>query len=419
MSGRIGKQMNQSKNVLVVGGGAAGLMAAGTAARRGHRVTILEKMERPGRKLMITGKGRCNLTNQCDRDAFIAAVHRNGRFLYSAYTLFDSAAVMAFFEELGLPLRVERGNRVFPASDRAVDVVDALAEFARRSGAVMVRDCARQLLLEENRIRGIQGESGREYTADAVVLATGGRSYPLTGSTGDGYRMARAAGHTTIEPKPSLVPLNAAEDWCRKLQGLSLKNAAITVMDNDSGKTVYADFGEMLFTHFGLSGPMILSASAHMESMRPGKYTVAIDLKPALSLEQLDKRLCGDFSKYANRDFDHALSDLFPRKLIPVMAGLSGIPRDKKTHSVTREERAAFGRLIKALPVTIDSFRPIEEAIVTSGGVSVREIDPKTMMSRRVDGLYFAGELIDADAYTGGFNLQIAWSTGYAAGVSI
>ncbi len=410
--------MSRNERVVVIGGGAAGLMAAGMAARGGKAVTILEKMERPARKLLITGKGRCNLTNLCEREEFIAAIPRNGRFLYSAWSAFDARSVMAFFEDLGVSLKVERGNRVFPASDKAMEVVDALVAFARRSGCKIVRERAEGLILSEGAVRGVHTESGARYDADAIILATGGASYPLTGSTGDGYAMAREAGHTVITPAPSLVPLVAIDEWCRRLTGLSLKNAALQVLDLKKNKVIYSDFGEMLFTHFGLSGPMVLSASAHMREMGAGRYRVLIDLKPALLPEQLDKRVTRDLTAYQNRDFAHTLSDLLPRKLIPLMVELSGIPGDTKAHSVTREQRAAFCRLLKALPVDIDSFRPLEEAIITSGGVSVKEIDPKTMQSKFCEGLYLAGELIDTDAYTGGFNLQIAWSTGYLAGQS-
>ena len=416
MKVRMSENVNTHKKVVVIGGGAAGLLAGGLAARRGHTVTIIEKMERPARKLLITGKGRCNLTNACDGPDFIRAIPKNGRFLYSAYTAFNAAAVMEFFESLGVLLKVERGNRVFPASDRAADVVDALVAFAKKSGCVLVQGRAARLVTEDGAVCAVLTEVGERFEADAVVLATGGKSYPLTGSTGDGYALARGVGHTIVKPAPSLVPLVTEVGWCKKLQGLSLKNASLRVLEKGSGKEIYSDFGEMLFTHFGLSGPMALSASAHMRDMRAGKYEVSIDLKPALSAEQLDRRLTADFLKYQNRDFDHALGDLFPRKLIPVMVSLSGIPAEQKTHSVTKEQRADFCLLIKNFRVDITGFRPIEEAIVTSGGVCVKEIQPKTMASKLVGGLFFAGEIIDADAYTGGFNLQIAWSTGYLAG---
>lgn len=416
MKVRMSKNVNKHKKVVVIGGGAAGLLAGGLAARRGHSVTIIEKMERPGRKLLITGKGRCNLTNACDGQEFICAVPQNGRFLYSAYASFDAKAVMEFFEDLGVKLKVERGNRIFPLSDKSADVVDALVAFTRKSGCTLVQGRATRLVTENGTVCAVLTEVGKRYEADAVVLATGGKSYPMTGSTGDGYALARDAGHTIVKPVPSLVPLVTEAGWCKKLQGLSLKNVSLRILKKHTGKEVYSDFGEMLFTHFGLSGPMVLSASAHMRDMRAGKYEVSIDLKPALSMEQLDRRVTADLLKYSNRNFDHALGDLFPRKLIPVMVNLSGIPSDQKAHSVTKEQRAAFCRLIKNFRVDITAFRPIEEAIVTSGGVCVREIQPKTMESKLISGLFFAGEIIDVDAYTGGFNLQIAWSTGYLAG---
>jgi len=406
------------KNVIIIGAGLAGLTAAGYCAGRGHSVLLFEKNDRPARKLMITGKGRCNLTNNCPPEQLIGAVPRNGKFLYSAFSKFTPRDTMALFESRGLALKTERGNRVFPVSDRAVDVVDALIDFARRSGAEIAKHSAEGLLIKDGQIRGVIAD-GEEFPCDAVMVATGGKSYPLTGSTGDGYRLAQSAGHTVIEPKPSLVPLNIHENFCYDLQGLSLRNAALRVVLSDSGKEIYSDFGEMLFTHFGVSGPMILSASAHMRDMAPGKYKLVIDLKPALSEEQLDKRILRDFEQFQNRDFINVLPELLPRKLIPVIVRLSGIGAYTKVNAVTRAQRQMLVKLIKAFGLTVTGFRPIEEAIVTSGGVKVGEIDPKTMQSKLVSGLYFAGEVIDVDGYTGGFNLQIAFSTGYLAGSSI
>ncbi len=407
-------------DVIVVGAGAAGLMAAGTAARNGRRVLLLERNPRPARKVMITGKGRCNVTNACSLlNDLIANVPVNGRFLYGAFSRFMPADTMDFFEEQGVPLKIERGNRVFPVSDRAVDIVDALCRYAAHPNATLTQGRATRLILEGGRLSGVQTQEGEQFLAPKVLLATGGLSYPGTGSTGDGYALARQAGHTMIEPRPSLVPLEAHEGWCSELQGLALKNIAITVRDADTYRVVYEDFGELMFTHFGLSGPVILSASAHMREMRRGKYEVHIDLKPALDEKQLDARLQRDFLKNANRVFANSLGELLPRKLIPVIVRLSGIAPGLKVNQVTREMRRRLAELIKDLPLTVTGFRPIEEAVVTSGGVSTKQIDAKTMQSKVLPGLFFAGELIDVDGYTGGFNLQIAFSTGHLAGASV
>ncbi len=403
------------REIVVIGGGAAGLMAAGTAAGQGARVTLLEKNPKVGRKLAITGKGRCNVTNNCDVPTVLANVPTNPRFLYSALGGCSPADVIAFFEQEGVPLKTERGGRVFPQSDRALDIVDALYRWVRRAGVKLVHTEAERLLLENGGAVGAAA-GGREYRADAVILATGGASYPLTGSTGDGYRFAKAAGHTIVHARPSLAPLVAAGDTCRKLMGLSLKNVQITVLED--GKKIFTDFGEMLFTHFGLSGPLVLSASAHMRHFGSRVYRVEIDLKPALDEKTLDKRLLSDFEKHKNSDFINALGDLLPRKLIPVVVELSGIDPRCKVHSVTKQGRAALRRTLKAFPAEVTGARPISEAIITTGGVSVKEISPKTLESKKCRGLYFAGELIDVDAYTGGFNLQIAWATGRLAGRS-
>ena len=402
-------------DIVVVGGGAAGLMAAGYAAELGARVCLVEKMERPGKKLSITGKGRCNVTNNCSRDVCIESVPGNGRFLYGAFSAFSCQDTMAFFEGRGLPLKTERGARVFPVSDKARDVVDTLIRYVEGNGAVFHRGRAVSLFVEDGVLRGVCLENGEKLQAQRVILACGGASYPGTGSNGDGYRLAQEAGHRIVPLKPSLVPLVAAGTDCRDMMGLSLRNIGISVWDTDKKKEVYKDFGELLFTHFGLSGPVILSASSHMRNMSPGRYRVDIDLKPALRPEQLDARLQRDFSQNLNRDFLNSLSALLPRKLIPVAVKRSGIPGDKKCNSITREERLRFGRLLKAFSFEITGFRPIEEAIVTSGGVDVRQVSPHTMESKLLPGLYFAGEMLDVDAYTGGFNLQIAFSTGRAA----
>lgn len=406
-----------SKKVVVIGAGASGLVAAGFAAENGAKVTLIEKNKRVGRKIMITGKGRCNVTNNCDIQSYIRNVPVNGRFLYSAVTGFTPQDVIDFFEELGVPLKTERGNRVFPVSDKAVDVVDALHNFVRDKGCKIVCDTAISLIIENNEIIGVKCENGTYY-ADSVIICCGGKSYPLTGSTGDGYILAKHTGHTITELKPSLVPLESKNPDCKSMQGLSLKNVSLKIVDNNSQKTVYSDFGEMLFTHFGMSGPMILSASSHIRDVSVGKYTALIDLKPALSFEQLDKRLQNDFRENSNRDVSNSFSKLLPRKIIVPVLKRWGVPFDKKCNSITKEERRILCDILKCFTVDISGFRPIEEAIITSGGVKTTEINPKTMESKLVKGLYFAGEVIDCDAYTGGFNLQIAWSTGKLAGVS-
>ena len=406
--------------VLVIGGGAAGLLAAGTAAQRGHEVTILERNERPARKVMITGKGRCNLTNHCTLiNELVAQVPTNGRFLHGAFSRFMPQDIMELVEAEGVELKIERGNRVFPVSDKAVDIVDALVRFATKNGAKLRQGRATALLLEDGAVKGVKTEDGDTIFADRVIVATGGMSYPLTGSTGDGYTLAKQAGHTIADPKPSLVPLVCHEGFCSDLQGLSLRNVAITVRDMTNYKEVYTDFGEMLFTHFGVSGPMILSASTHLRPMEKGRYEIHIDLKPALSHEQLDARVQREFLAASNKNFINALDSLLPKKLVPVIVRLSGVKPSLKVNQVTREMRGRLVNLLKDLKVTVNGFRPIEEAIVTSGGVHVKEVDPKTMQSRLCEGLYFAGEVLDVDAYTGGFNLQIAFSTGHLAGESV
>lgn len=416
MTARDGKP---DAGVVVVGGGAAGLMAAGCAGRRGRTVTVVERNPRMARKVLITGKGRCNVTNHCTVEEAIAHVLGDGRFLYSAFSAFTPQDCMALFEELGVPLKTERGNRVFPVSDKAADIVDALVAYARTGGARFIQGRVTELLIQDGICRGVVRDDGSVLKAEAVIVCTGGLSYPLTGSTGDGYTLARQAGHTVTPLRPSLVPLEAEEAWCPKLQGLSLKNVGLTVWDTVMNKILYRDFGEMLFTHFGLSGPMVLSASAHLRQMEKGRYTVHIDLKPALTPEQLDARLLRDLKEEQNRTFGTLLNGLLPRSMVPILSELCGVPAERKCHSVTREERAALIRLLKDLPVRIVGYRPIEEAIVTAGGVSLREINAKTMASKKTAGLYFAGEVLDLDAYTGGFNLQIAFATGQAAGRAV
>lgn len=394
-------------------------MAAYSAALKygkSAEITVIEKNERPARKLMITGKGRCNVTNNCGVDTLIANVPKNGKFLFSAFSGFDSGDTMRLFESLGVPLKTERGNRVFPVSDKALDIVDALVGAVKKSGIKLVRGAAVKIIASDGAVIGVKTEDGEIHPADSVILATGGMSYPLTGSTGDGYKMAAALSHTVTELKPSLVPLTVHEGFCSRLAGLTLKNVTLSVFEEGKKKPVFSELGEMLFTHFGISGPLTLSASAHMRKMGKAAYTAYIDLKPALSEDQLDSRILRDFEGEKNKDFANSLDKLLPKSIIPVIIALSGIEPTLKVNQITREMRAALCKAIKALPLHITGFRPIEEAIITGGGISVKEINPSTMESKLVKGLYFAGEIIDADAYTGGFNLQIAFSTGFAAG---
>lgn len=407
------------KRIVIIGGGAAGLAAAISASEKYNKnagITLIEKNERPARKVMITGKGRCNVTNNCNVDTLIANVPKNGKFLYSAFSGFTPKDVISFFETAGVPLKTERGNRVFPVSDKAVDIVDALVKTAKSGGTKFINATAAEILAENGSVSGVKLTDGRVISADSVILATGGMSYPLTGSTGDGYKMAQKLGHTVTELKPSLVPLCIHEGFCTKIAGLSLKNVTLSIFETGKKKPLFSEMGEMLFTHFGISGPLVLSASSHIRYMGKKEYTAFVDLKPALSIEQLDNRILRDFAEEQNKDFANSLSKLLPKSLIPVIIKLSGIKSDKKVNQIEREERLGLCKLIKALPLHITGFRPIEEAIITSGGISVKEIDPKTMGSKLVSGLFFAGEIIDVDAYTGGFNLQIAFSTGFAAG---
>ncbi len=409
--------MNDRTKVAVVGGGAAGLMAAVSAARFGAEVTLFEKNDRLGKKLRITGKGRCNVTNDCDIGEFLQNVPTNPRFLYAALNRFSSEDAKAFFEEAGVPLKTERGKRVFPVSDRAQDIVDALVRLCKKENVAILHEKVLEVIIEGGRARGVRTPKG-VYSADAVIVCTGGMSYQMTGSDGDGYRFAKEAGLDVTPLVPSLVPLVSRSPLCAAMQGLSLRNVSLRIVKKGSEKLVYEDFGEMMFTHFGLTGPLILSASAHLSDMAPGKYEARIDLKPALDPKQLDTRIRNDFSKFANRDFANSLSELLPQKMIPVVVGLSGIPPHKKVNSITREERLCLCELLKSFRLPIDGFRPIGEAIITKGGVSVKQIAPGSMQAKSVPGLYFAGEVLDVDAYTGGFNLQIAFSTAVLAGES-
>lgn len=403
--------------VIIIGGGASGAFASIISARMGRKVILFEKNERIGRKLRITGKGRCNLTNNCTNDELMNNIPVNPRFLYSAFSAFSPQDTMDFFESLGVPLKTERGRRVFPVSDNANDIADALEKEMKKCGVKIIHETVKHIITDDNVCTGVITSSGKEYNAQSVLIATGGKSYPLTGSTGDGYRMAKELGHTVTNIYPSLVPLVIREKYCSEMMGLSLRNVNLKLFDRE--KCIFSEQGEMLFTHFGMSGPLVLSASSHIRDMQSGRYRISIDLKPALSEQQLDKRIQRDFAENQNRDFINAIRNLLPAKMIPVAVRLSGIAADKKANSITKEERHKFAELIKNFNFNIENFRPVEEAIITSGGIPVREINPKTMESRLVSGLFFAGEVIDVDAYTGGFNLQIAFSTAYSAGINM
>lgn len=408
--------------VVVIGAGAAGMIAAYAAAMCGHQVLILEKNEKPGKKLFITGKGRCNITNASDPDGMFASFIRNKKFMYSSFYAFDNQAVMDFFETNGLPIKVERGNRVFPVSDHSSDVIKVLQKVLHEYG-VQVNYCSTvtDLIIENGVVQGVRATENKRpktYEADSVICTCGGCSYPVTGSNGDGYKLARQAGHAITELKPSLVPLVTKEPYIKELQGLSLKNVTASLYAGN--KKIFEEFGEMLFTHFGVSGPLILSASSIANDyFGKGELKLFIDFKPALSKEQLDLRLQRDFSENINKAFKNAIAGLLPSKLIPVVIDLSGIEEERKVHSITKEERMALVDLLKNFPCTVTGLRGFEEAIITRGGVSVKEINPSTMESKLVKNLYFAGEVLDVDALTGGYNLQIAWSTGYLAGISI
>ena len=401
--------------IAVIGGGAAGMMAAIQSADMGAHVTLMERGSACGRKLRITGKGRCNVTNDCSLNEFLLSVPTNPRFLYSALSFLSTEDLYSFFEGAGVPLKVERGKRVFPVSDKAEDIVRCLVGACRERGVAIENTRVESLWIEDGALRGVR-VAGEERSFDRVIVCTGGMSYPRTGSDGDGYRFARQAGHTVTPLLPSLVPIVSRTRLCGELQGRSLRNVSLQVIRRGDGAVIYEDFGEMMFTHFGLTGPMILSASAHIPDIGEGVYEARINLKPALDEKTLDGRILSDFAKYHNKDFINALGDLLPQKLIPVVVRLSGIDPRKKVNSITKEERAALCGTIRALTVSLDGFRPITEAIITKGGVSVKEVNPKTMESKILQGLFFAGEILDVDAYTGGFNLQIAFSTGALAG---
>ena len=407
------------KKIVIIGAGAAGLMAAYSASQNLDKneceITVVEKNSRPARKVMITGKGRCNVTNNCDTNTLIANTPKNGKFLYSAFNNFNSQDTMNFFENHGVALKTERGNRVFPVSDKAVDIVDALVKAVKKDCKI-IEASAKEILTKDNAVSGVKLENGETLEADCVILATGGLSYPLTGSTGDGYKMAQKSGHTVTALTPSLVGLECHEGFCTRLAGLSLKNVTLSLYESGKKKPLFKELGEMLFTHTGISGPLTLSASAHLRYMGKKEYYAEIDLKPALDDAQLDKRLLRDFEENKNRDFSNSLDKLLPKSIIPVIINMSGILPDTKVNQISREERASLINAIKHFRLNITGFRPIEEAVITSGGISVKEIDPATLMSKIIDGLFFAGEIIDVDAYTGGFNLQIAFSTGFSAG---
>lgn len=405
--------------VIVIGAGAAGLIAAGQAAAEGAQVTVIEKNDRPGRKLMITGKGRCNITNTEQMPEFLKYIPGNGQFLYSSLSRFNNYDLIDFFNEHGLDTKIERGGRVFPVSDKAEDVVKTLTNFCLSGGVKFNYSLsAAEIIADQGKVTAVRCKNGSNYECDAAIIATGGASYPGTGSTGDGYEIARRLGHALIPLKPALVPLETREEWVKEMQGLSLKNVEVTVIHK--GKKAASEFGEMLFTHFGVSGPIILTLSRTIVPLldKEQGITIELDLKPALTGEQLDARVQRDFTKNARKQFQNSLDELLPKSMIPVMIKLSGIIPDKPVHQITREERLKLVELLKSLTITILRPRSLKEAIVTAGGVSIKEINPKTMESKLVKGLYFAGEVVDVDAYTGGFNLQAAFSMGYAAGKS-
>lgn len=399
---------------IVIGGGPAGMFAAIVAAQRGQKVLLLERNDRLGKKLLITGKGRCNVTNHCSAQEVLANIPRNGKFLYSAMEKFPPDRIEAFFEENKCPLKVERGNRVFPVSDRSASILDCLKAQLGKAGVHVEHHRVLEILQAEGTVTGVRTQSGT-YSAQWVILATGGLSYPTTGSTGDGYTMAKALGHTITPTEGSLVPLETAGDICQRMQGLSLRNVGVKLV-NAEGKVLYRDFGELLFTHFGVSGPTVLSASAHLKGEA---CRLLLDLKPALEEGKLNDRILRDLEMYQNRTMENALTDLLPRSMIPVVLDMLEIPRELQANSLKKQQRRALVDLLKAFPVEILGKRPVAEAIITSGGVKVSEVDPKTMASKKVQGLYFAGEILDCDAYTGGFNLQIAWATAYAAAMGV
>lgn len=404
------------KKIVVVGGGASGMMASIKAAQRGNSVVLIEKNDKLGRKVFITGKGRCNVTTNKEIDEIISNIKGNGNFMYSALYTFSNLDLMKMIEDKGVRLKVERGDRVFPESDKSSDIIKCFERYISENNVeVILNTSVNDIVLENNIIKGVKTSKGDFYSCDSVVLATGGKSYPATGSTGDGYKLAGKLGHTITDIRPSLIPLLTKEPWVKNLMGLSLKNVEISIKHKN--KQVYKEFGEMLFTHFGISGPIVLSASRKVTDCLPGEVEVYIDLKPALNFNELDKRILKDFEKFRNRQFKNSMDELLPQKLIPVIIDLTGIDPDKSVNSITKEERQLLSGILKGLKLTVVGTRPIEEAIITRGGVSVKEIDPTTMESKLVKNLYIIGELLDVDALTGGFNLQIAFSTGYSAGL--
>lgn len=403
-------------DVIIVGGGASGSIAGITSARLGKTVCIIEKNGYIGKKINITGKGRCNVTNNCSNNELMHNIPRNPKFLYSAFSKFSAQDTINFFEDLGVPLKTERGNRVFPVSDKAMDISKALEHELKRCGVPIIKQNVVELIVQDSVCLGVKTDGG-DYYGNSVLIATGGKSYMATGSTGDGYTFAQSVGHTINKLVPSLVPLVVQEKYCSDMMGLSLKNVKLNLYDGE--KCIYSELGEMLFTHFGVSGPLVLSASSHIDKMQPNRYRILIDLKPALSVEALDKRIQRDFSESINKDYINSLGKLLPTKMIPVFAKLSKVPFGTKVNQITKEQRSEIVSLMKGFPITIKDFRPLNEAIVTSGGVSIKEVNPKTMQSKLIQGLYFSGEVLDVDAYTGGFNLQIAFATGYVAGVNM
>ena len=407
--------------VIVIGGGPAGMLSAISSARLNNKVTLIEKNNILGKKMLITGKGRCNITSSIDMDEFIKNIPGNGKFLYSSFQNFNNEDIINLLKNNGLEVQEERGNRVFAVTDKAQSVVDALiSEIKKYNIDIKLNKNVSEILVKSNEVCGVKLDNGEEISATKVILATGGKSYSSTGSNGDGYEISKKLGHTIVEPRGSLVPMTADVSLCQSLQGLSLRNVKILIKDVEKNKKIYDDFGEMLFTHFGVSGPTILSASAHLlryKNFGKNNIKLFIDLKPALDNEALDLRVRRDFEEFKNKDFKNSLEKLLPQKMIPVIIELSKINPNKKVNEITREERLDLVKLIKNFEVTITGFRPVDEAIVTAGGISIKEIDPKTMESKIISGLFFAGEIIDVDAYTGGFNLQIAYSTGFTAGM--
>ncbi len=413
------KNKSNIHKVIVIGGGAAGMMAAITAAHNGHKVVLIEKNEKLGKKLFITGKGRCNITNAGDSEDIMNSIVTNKKFMYSAFNSFSNYDTMGFFGELGLDIKVERGNRVFPESDKSYDVINALSHKLKQENVdVQLNTEVSEILTADKTFIGIKLKNGTKINGDKLIIATGGNSYQSTGSTGDGYRFAKSLGHHVTSILPALVPFNAGEEWIKELQGLSLRNITITIYDGE--KELYSEFGEMLFTHFGVSGPTLLSASSYVaKAIKDHNLRLSIDLKPALSFEQLDERVIRDFDNYKNKQFKNSLDDLLPKKMIPVIIELSGIDQNKKVNEISKEDRHRLVGLLKNLSCTLTGLRSFNEAIITQGGVDVKEINPKTMESKLVSGVYFAGEVLDVDAVTGGFNLQVAWSSGFVAGNDI